>query len=228
MKAAPQQIRSIGTDNGTLLLRYVEAVNQIVDLVQSAGYELTGFCKERPSIFPALPAIKQEGIVNGLEAFHGMCVSAMQGGAELKGDSHSAAWWVIRRIGWRPQSDVFSHVRPGDTIEIYDVDHVQIFRSFNMFRCISYSLDQLVTHEWYQLYSRPDGKQEEIMERFQRAISEKRTIVVSEGESHVVSERFSPRLKSAKYSTRLVSPLFAENNVVAGYINVIQAIPIHN
>ena len=205
---------------------YRRVVVRAVRLVQEAGYELTSFSELRPSKFSRLASDVQNRIISSLAAFVDTCVAAAEHGASLRGNSVSAAWWVLSSSRLRPLSDVFDKITELDTIEIYNREHVQIFRSFNMFRCLSYSLDELVTHEWFELYSRPKVEEEKVIATFERAMREQVTILDDSGSYHVVSERFSPRLRRARYETRVVSPLFSGPKTVAGYINVIRATPI--
>lgn len=211
-----------------LFPRYQRTIEKIVGLVRTNGYELSGFREGSASLFPTLLSAQQEGTVKGLEAYLNMCVSAVRNGAELKGDSQTAAWWVIRDLGWRPFSDVFSHIKPGDTIEIYDTDHLQIFRSFNMFRCISYSLDELVTHEWFELYHRPEDAHKKVLARIKTCLEQGVTIHDHSAEVHIVSEKFSPRRRRASYLTRFVTPLFDSSSKIKGWMNVIKAEPLTN
>ena len=206
--------------------RYEAIINSIAALVRASGEELEAF-SERPSRFLLLPSEIQDRVIQGLEAYYQLCLSAENEGASMRGDSQPAAWWVIRHLGWRPLSDVFSYIKPGDTIEIYDASHVQIFRSFNMFRCISYSLDELVTYDWADLYHRDAGIHELMIKVGQELVknpSIKTTL--RPFPDHIVSEKFSRRKRKASCTSRLVSPLFDHTGKAAGYMNVLYAEPI--
>jgi hypothetical protein len=211
----------------SLFPRYQKVVNDIAQLVTANGYELIGFREDTNSRFSELPNQVQPLIIAGLEAFLNLCLSAEKEGAELKGDSHPAAWWVIRRLGWRPMSDVFSSIKSGDTIEIYDKNHVQVFRSFNMFRCISYSLDELVTYDWPLLYEREAWVQDMMLKMGERLVTEPNVgTILNPFPDHSVTERFSAKRRQAYCTSRLVSPLFDSSGKVSGYMNVLKAEPV--
>jgi hypothetical protein len=217
----------INLSSESLFPRYERVINEIAALVTMNGAELAGFRDGHPSKFPELPPPAQTGIVNGLEAYLNLCMSAEKDGAALRGDSHPAAWWVIRRLGWRLLSDVFGYIRPGDTIEIYDRNHVQVFRSFNMFRCLSYSLDELVTYDWPLLYEREKWVHDIMVKVTSDLVANpKPATMLRPFPNHLVQERFSARKRRAYYDARLLSPLFDGSGKVAGYINVLSAEPI--
>jgi hypothetical protein len=222
------QFQSSAAISNDHFIAYRELIINLVSLVQDSGYELLAFRDEQSSKFHTLPPSVQTEIISGLTSFYSVNSGARDGGASLKGDSQEAAWWTIRNLKWRPLSDIFSYVKPGDTLEIYDLQHIQIFRSFNMFKCISYSLDELVTYQWPELYERNERDAKAIMFDVDRAIAEVRTIAGADTTSvdHIVSERFSIRKRSALYQTRAVSPLLSQSGAVVGFLNVICATPL--
>jgi hypothetical protein len=228
MVHAECQAEILSEVNGeSLFPRYQTVINEIAQLVTANGYELVGFREGTGSRFNELPIQAQPLIIDGLEAFLNLCLSAEKEGAELRGDSHPAAWWVIRKLGWRPLSDVFSNIRSGDTIEIYDKNHVQVFRSFNMFRCISYSLDELVTYDWPLLYEREAWIQDMMLKMGQRLVTEPNVgTILNPFPDHSVTERFSMKRRQAYCTSRLVSPLYDGNGKVSGYMNVLKAEPV--
>ncbi|NJL24241.1 MAG: hypothetical protein HC902_03040 [Calothrix sp. SM1_5_4] len=68
----------------------------------------------------------------------------------------------MRELGLRPTADLFGELDKSDIIEIYSEEHIQLFRTFNMFECISYSLDELFSYEWWDLFQRDPAITEQL------------------------------------------------------------------
>lgn len=68
--------------------------------------------------------------------------------------------------------EFFSYITPTDVIEIHTTEGLQIYRNFEMFKYCTYSLLELVSSPWTELYLRPqvviDGIMGQVLELMDR------------------------------------------------------------
>lgn len=207
--------------------QYSALLVTIADLAREAGSPIQAFEPSRPSKFPGLSPEIQSGIIATLSTCHDLCAGAVRNGLTLRQNDLSLAWWAIRSFNLRPLSDVFSHLKENDIIEIYDKDHVQIFRSFDFFKFVSYSLDEICTHSWWELYERDEKVTEKMIEVANQAVENKnpRTLLAP-FPTHFTTEKFSDQRRVTHIESRLVSPLLNGQGEPSGYINAFSIVSV--
>jgi hypothetical protein len=182
-----------------------------------AGVEILPYRENSNERFLTLPREHQQGILTSLRASIEICTSAVQNNIDIRYDSLSLMWWSIKKAGLRPHSDLFGRLEQNDIIEIYDTNQRQLFRSFNMFNCISYSLEELFSYQWWELFERDN----EINERLVRLGT---SLLNGEAPAidvppHVIKEKFSRRRTAHQIHHRLGAPLFLQGGrSVGGFI----------
>ncbi|MEZ0392482.1 MAG: hypothetical protein ACAH59_09715, partial [Pseudobdellovibrionaceae bacterium] len=62
---------------------------------------------------------------------------------------------AMKLYGLNLKDDFQSILQKDDVIEIYNSDHIQIFRTFNFYRYSGYSYLDLLVNEWFHLWERP-------------------------------------------------------------------------
>ena len=232
----PQNKSTPNTDTGddserafraVLFQSYHQKLDRLATLVRAAGYETKVFSKEKPSIFPSFGIEKQNEILKTLDQTYAVYQSAIDKGVESR-DDRKMAWWAMRHLGLRPHSDTFSKIEQHDVIEIYDANHKQIFRTFNFFPCLSYSLDEIHTYEWRELYERDEKVGAPMFDTvIQVLTTQPPAIILQPFETHWVQERFSEGRNKAELYSRLVSPLMmVQSDQIAGYVNVFRVLEL--
>ncbi|HWU44755.1 MAG TPA: hypothetical protein VN132_14990, partial [Bdellovibrio sp.] len=103
--------------------------------------------------FSKLPTELKQKVVDHLQFYHDLCVEQVSEGYSIK-DSPSFVWRALNKLGLVPRSDLFSHLTNEHIVEIYSAENVQLFRNFKFFEFCSYSLEELLTIEWWGLFER--------------------------------------------------------------------------
>jgi len=176
---------------------------------------LTGPSPKSP--FKNLPNEIKTRVSQGLLITVTSLESASKDSVPLNDSNHSLVWWSIRRLGLRPLSDVFAKLEKDDVIEIYNSDFIQVFRSLNMFRFLSYSLEEILCYQWFELFKREQNITESLLSIASNMGAGKITSTVEPDlPAHTVEEIFSASKNWAKMKFRLITPLFGPHGQPAG------------
>ena len=223
----PRQHFIAESHQSKLFNRYLVLLNGLSDLAQRAGYPIGAVDNVLSSKFLDLDPKRQLEILKAIEKTVHICQTAKSDGINLH-DDRRLAWWAIKEFRLRPLSDAFTRIQPNDVIEIYSSSHVQIFRSFNFFRCLSYTLDQVLTYEWWELYERDESITVPMIKVVEDLISSADVKTIqSPFPNHWVREKFSQLCYSAQIESRLMSPLICEDTgAIGGYLNVFSLVEV--
>lgn len=77
---------------------------------------------------------------------------------DFPNDDHPERSWVeqaFKTYDLELRHDYWSKLQKDDVIEVYSMENIQLFRTFNFFKISSYSILDLLTNEWYHLWERP-------------------------------------------------------------------------
>jgi hypothetical protein len=198
--------------------RFRELCVRYSELGRKADTEILPYCEGSNRRFKVLPSAHQQGILASLESSIEICASAIENGVDLRGQNLSLVWWGLKKAKLRPLSDLFHRLDQTDLIEIYSLDDRQIFRSFNMFNCVSYSLEELFSYEWWELFRRDEAVTDSLQKVTQQFRAGHDKTIEVHGPLHAVDEVFSRRRRQARMRVRLFSPLFQANGRIGGYL----------
>lgn len=123
-----------------------------------------------------------------------------------------ASWYVINQLGVRPPSDLYSKLEDGDYVEIYDQQGIQVFRNLEFCNLTSYSLEQIISYSWDELYDRKTYIFDQIYKSFTLAFSGALNTFEPEVDEHIVTERLLNRSEQFKVKMKMFSPLLDKNN----------------
>jgi hypothetical protein len=117
---------------------------------------------------------------------------------------------MLKRLGLRPQSDLFGRLHSEDVIEIYDVaQQTQVYRNLRYFEACSYTLDDLMSRPWFELFYRDPQVSAHVAEIVNEAISAEppRLVPFATG-VHTIQEIDSPDRLHCRIENRFLAPLF--------------------
>jgi hypothetical protein len=139
-------------------------------------------------------------------------------------------WPLIEKAlglyGLRLQDDFQSILKKDDVVEIYNSDHIQIFRTFNFYEYSAYSYLDLLMNEWYHLWERPSSILGSLMDLWVEINSgQKRGIVpMNEIPEHVYKEIYNAsdvenfEIRSVLCKFGHVAPLYKAGGEIGGFI----------
>lgn len=127
------------------------------------------------------------------------------------------------------RDDFWDHLEKDDVVEIYNLENIQLFRSFNFFNISSYSLLDLLINEWFVLYERPSHVVESFMGLYQDLIEGRMTKATKVNvPAHITKEiyddstQFNFKTSSILLKPGYAAPLYDEDNILKGFIFTFQ------
>ena len=112
-----------------------------------------------------------------------------------------------------------------DFIEIYDKNSIQVFRSFELFHHLSYSLSEIFTYTWVDLFNRDDFVFKRMFELSEGVLSGKIVdILHPRFPDHIVEEKFSSKQFWVKMRHKIICPLRAADGSIGGLLNTFKII----
>jgi len=139
----------------------------------------------------------------------------------------SAIDLALKFFGLEMRDDFWKVVSQNDILEIYNIDQIQIFRTLNFFKITGYSLLDMLTIEWFELWHRSSL----VLQNFMKFSNDVYQSKLGPGvhpvnlPEHVVKEiyntyeltEFSERIALAKF--KFMCPLYAPgSSAVQGVI----------
>jgi hypothetical protein len=106
-----------------------------------------------------------------------------------------------------PLDDVTRFFDEGDIIEIYDLEFKQLFRNLTFFKFCSYDSFTLYTKPFYELYSRPEHVNQQILKLFNYGVFNFKKTEKFAVEVHFLKETYQNNRKLFKIHPKWMSPL---------------------
>ena len=167
--------------------------------------------------FRSLPHEVQKLILHTFEIYYGVLISVHSQGRDLA-DSRSTTWAAIRELGLVPPSDLFEYLEENDIFEIYSPEHIQIFRSLNFFPLTSYSLEDVFSYSWDELYSRSEVITKDMYELGTKVMKgEIRGVTKGNFPRHAVIAKFSPGKETTLIQHKLFAPLRSTDHEIFAF-----------
>lgn len=204
--------------------RYQAAINEAGSLFAANGHDVVRFREGRKSLFPSLEAPAQIQILTGLEAQNQLLSASLtEESRSLRAPSHSLAWAALKILGLRPPDDAFATILDTHIVEIYNTNFTQVFRSFNFFNFVSYSLDELMTHHFSDLYTRTGSTTDEMLALTESVRQDLQpTTYLRPFSRCLLKETFGPQGICVDSDTVVGASLFDHSGKFAGFLSAIE------
>jgi hypothetical protein len=133
--------------------------------------------------------------------------------------SLKSLWLFLNKLRWQYSSDLFEKLKDDDVIEVYSMEHTQIFRSYMFFKYCSYTLDKLYSKPWFDLYHREASVQKEAFQWLEKFLmGELKGVSRLELPIHWLSELASTDPYHLKLKYDWVGVLTDQYGQTAGYV----------
>jgi len=130
-----------------------------------------------------------------------------------------------RRLGVVFHSDVIDKITTEDVIEVYNHDLIQIYRSLSFFNLCSYSLTDLLTNEFYELYERSVQVNSHLIkagEILQARPYSLEPVDLSDIPRHLMREKLSEQKISFFVEFKKMYPIYTISGAFYGYLIVLR------
>jgi hypothetical protein len=125
---------------------------------------------------------------------------------------------ALKVMGLVVDSKVFELIDRRDIVELYSVEHIQLFRSFNFFRVCNYNLDDVLMYEWFNLYERERSDTDAIFNAIIGHLAETACINNIKVPPHDMKERFSDPQGRFEITFKYIASAFKGAGVRDAYI----------
>jgi hypothetical protein len=163
-----------------------------------------------------LPEPAKLATFRGFSHYVQNCEDLTSAGISLR-DNYSFLMHTMKRAGLFTQENIQSFLTNQNIVEVYDLNHIQIFRTINFFDLCNYSLLDLLAREWFVLYERLSSVSELSMREFQLCLASGKlrrlTIPV-----HLLKERDSNPRGVFRFDFQFCCPLYSAPDVCGGYL----------
>ncbi len=187
---------------------FKELASRVSALGASIGVRIIPFKNPSLPFFSALESQKKQRIITNLKNFIEICEATIAEGHSLR-DSKSLVWKAIKYFGLRPPSDLFNFVENEEVVEIYETDNYQAFRNFRFFELCSYSLEQIYSIPWTELWYRDEEAMAGMIEFIGQCLGSDQTKTAAiHKPTHKITELASPFKFELNYKTKGIAPLW--------------------
>lgn len=192
-----------------------QKMETLCSLAGKEGFNILPYHEENWLKFRSLPALKQKQIFENYSVFHNICEKTVSGGSRLR-NNQQIVWVAIKELGLRPCDNFFDKLDDSDVVEFYGNDCTQIFRNFNFFKVCSYTLAEIYSYDYMELWHRDKTHIEHINQRAVELFTSSNPKTTPWNMSdHLLIEKFSSQKFSIQLRLKYVSPLFDKNKNIA-------------
>jgi hypothetical protein len=136
-------------------------------------------------------------------------------------DSSQLLVIALRELSLKVDPEFYKYIDRNDVLEVYDSEHFQMFRSFNFFRICNYSLDDILAHEWYELFERPESITKDLIGWILEHLASQRSISKNGLGEHLMRERWAEPRGNFITTVRHLGSVYAGPEKKPGYLATI-------
>ncbi|WP_413585294.1 hypothetical protein [Bdellovibrio sp. HCB274] len=190
---------------------YRQDLEELSQVLEAFGYKVAPYGDPALNSYRDLLPEARQQVARALNAY----VGALK--AELETGSYKIDRFVVQflfRIGQAPSSDLSDLLKGERFIQIYNRDNLQIFRSLACYERCSFTLEQLTSRTWIELWDRDVMFNAAFLKMAQNMRSVMKFCAFKfDFPSHVVTEIDSAMEFSFRYKLKTVCGLTRQNQI---------------
>lgn len=232
MEISSQQATWSSTQLAILQAKIIQEVEILRDALARIGSQVSPETERSLSRLNELDGARLTKALSDIQNFRELCQESMSTAEGAASNDRQLLWNTLRKLKAVPPSDIIDKIGSQDVIEIYNTEFIQIFRNLNYFDISSYTLIDVFTHQWDELYERADAHiGQQMMNVAVSVISgQAKTTFACPVDPHVLLERFSEEKLRLSMIPGFVSPLFDRDHQLVGAIftsrvEILESIP---
>jgi hypothetical protein len=208
--------------------RFIDLIVRFAEQLDKEGVSVIPYTDKSLAKLATLEAPKVARLYDAFSTYYEVLHSTHTEGSPII-NSKRTLWKIFKRLGYRPCSDLMESIHEGDVIEIYASDWVQTYRNMEFLNLCSYDLASLFTHEFHELFERPDFVNKYIFDLLYGVFSGKIQETTKIGfEPHILKEMHSAEGLSFYIEPGIISPLKSEGGNVVAFVNTLRVRQIQN
>ena len=203
----------------TQVLQHSNALSPIV-APQSAG------AADFLNWFESFTLQKQEQIVRSSQ---GVSANVSPGELLKEQEMNFLRQFLFRYKMIPADESVFTRISDEDFIEIYDAEGIQIYRRWSFFKFCRYTIDQILTKSWGELYERPQFVEKKLYAMMPSLFQRGCGIVDYNIEDFVLSERYLDPPSQYLVKMKFACPLLdSKTKATVAFLSIAQARRLEN
>ncbi len=206
---------------------FLNCCEELSAMVSAYNIKIESYNTNGVEKFLSLSADKQIEILTVMKTYSSQLMEASASKIDLIGDNRKYAWFSMRSMGLLPPDDLFDKINEKDMIEVYDAGSIQIFRSLELYRYMSYSFSEIFCFTWMDLFTRDSFVFKRISETLSQILSgEINGVYTPNFPVHYAEEIFSNKKIWIKMQSALMCRLYRVDGSVGGFLHTFK-IPEH-
>lgn len=201
------------------LVQFRGLVEKLAVLGAAEGVVLIPYEDRDLPFFQKLSLEEQRVIVNLMGSYTQVMEEVVREERHIVNNKNSL-WRMLSRLRWLAPDDLFPFLSDQDVIEIYDQSGRQLYRSFNFFPLCTYTIEQIYTVPWFDLYERDE---EMTQANLTSALDVLRHPELGTRPNscpvHEVREKQKPIRRCTRIEPGILSPLRDLKGNVVGFVN---------
>jgi hypothetical protein len=188
--------------------RFRCASSALAAIGRQANYKLIPYHNSTLPLFSKLPADSQQQIVETLEKTHSVYAQVVDESQDVRNPA-SVVWAAFRTLHILPPSNFFDKLSSDDVIQIYTKDGYHLFANFRFFDLCSYTIEQIYSIPWPQLWHRDESALAGLQQAVSQCLaSECNETLMLLDIPHRVCELASPFKYELSYSLKGIAPIW--------------------
>ncbi|MBK7843052.1 MAG: hypothetical protein IPJ71_05055 [Bdellovibrionales bacterium] len=194
------------------------------DCAEIEGLRLSPYHSEELSYFSKLSSANQQAVYEDLRQYYQSCLESVRIHGSLK-DNRGQFRLALKKLNIQVDDGVFSDLNIEDVIEIYTLESIQIFRTFNFFYLVTYTLEEIFCRPWFELYKRDVFTNEANHKAVKYVLSgQTRSPFYPNIPTHDVYEKKEGGHSLTKIKHRFMAPAYNFHEELVGFINVFHVV----
>jgi hypothetical protein len=195
---------------------YLRLLDRYQALLESIGKKVYRSSREQGlKLVSALTETQLQALVRRINGEITALEQVLAAG-ESPDDGSRQLWRFLKSHNLTPCADLFDKISDGDMIQVFSQDQMLIFANANIFDFVSFTMEQLFTLAWYEATIRDPEIEQMLATTAIHALSgQARETYCPNVPLHMVQEVDSAKCLRSTMNVKWVSPLFAEQKVIA-------------
>ena len=156
--------------NSDLIQEFRAAADRVTRVAEHYGIKVRGYGSADLPLYSKLSREQQEVALQLIALFADSFEAAIDHSRQPPAEERFL-WSALSKMGMVPPSELFSLLKQGAVIEIYNLENLQIWRNFSCFQYCSYSLEEVYSLPVFTRYWRSPEKLEECLTKVNELLS---------------------------------------------------------
>jgi hypothetical protein len=142
---------------------------------------------------------------------------------DIPSESVEVVNYGLEMLGLSLDNDTLNKIKETDVVEVYNSSFQQIFHNFVFMDFCNYTLDEVYTYEFWELYKRPEFINMKLAEAGNKIFSGKSKFENLQIPEHDLEEIWSPSRTKMKINQGFIAPLYNKEKQVVAALTTLQA-----